>query len=63
MNDDSTRTVPRTWTRGDAASAQAKAYSVTLRGSWAERPAGWLVRMQDGDGRAVAASPSADEAQ
>ena len=62
MNDDSTRTVPRTWTRGDAAHAQATAYSVTPRGSWAKRPAGWLVRMQDGDGRAVAAGPSADKA-
>ena len=62
MTDHSTRTVPRTWTRGDAAYAQAKAYSVTPRGSWAERPAGWIVRMQDCDGRTVAAGPSADEA-
>lgn len=62
MNDDSTRATLRTWTR--SAAAQAKAYDPDNPAStaWAQRPAGWIVRMQDGDGRAVAAGPSADEA-
>ena len=62
MIDDSTRATLRTWTR--SAAAQAKAYDPDNPAStaWAERPAGWIVRMQDGDGRAVAAGPSAGEA-
>ena len=61
MNDDSTRDAPRTWTRSTAAQAQPATWSVS-QGEWTERPVGWIVRIQDGDGRAVAADPTASEA-
>ncbi|MDE0460308.1 MAG: hypothetical protein OXI15_23720 [Chromatiales bacterium] len=62
MNDDSAQATLRTWTRSAAAKAKAHDPDNPASTAWAERPAGWIVRMHDGDGRAVAAGPSAGEA-